>query len=61
MTHPFVDNSVTELSYTTAFKPKDDKYEYFIPLYIQNSVTTTPTIYTLTADIKIGGMITTLS
>ena len=59
--HPFVDSSVTELSYTTGYKTTDDKYKYFIPLYVQNNVTTTPTKYTLTADIKIGGMVTTLS
>jgi hypothetical protein len=59
--HPFVDSSVTELSYTTGYKATDDTYKYFIPLYVQNSVTTTPTKYTLTADIKIGGTVATLS
>ena len=57
----FVDSSTTELSYTTGYKPTGDTYKYYIPLYIQNSVSTTPTLYTLTADIKIGGMIRTLS
>lgn len=57
----FVDSQVTELSFTTGYRATSDVYKYFIPLYVQGSVTTTPGVYTLTADIKIGGMTSTLS
>jgi hypothetical protein len=60
ISHPFVDTSVTSLSYTKGFKPTDDTYKYFLPLFIQDSVAD-PTRYTITAEIKIGGMIKTLS
>ena len=57
----FVDTNETALSYTTGFSDPDSIYNYYIPLYIQNSVTTTPTVYTVTCDIKIGGMVSTIS
>jgi len=57
----YVDQSELALSYTVGYTDNDSVYKYYIPLYIQNSVTTTATKYTLTADIKIGGMVRTIS
>ena len=57
----YVDQNELALSYTVGYTDRDAVYKYYIPLYIQNSVTTTATKYTLTADIKLGGMVRTIS
>jgi hypothetical protein len=57
----FVDSSSVDLSYTRGFKVTNDTYKYFIPLYLQNSVGSTPSVYTVEATFKLGGLIRTIS
>lgn len=57
----FVDQSDISLSYTTGYRVTSDMYKYFIPLYIQGTVGQEPLKYRIDCEIKIGGMVTTLS
>jgi hypothetical protein len=57
----FVDSSDTALSYTTGYKTTSDMYKYFIPLYVQGTVAQDPLVYRVDCEIKIGGMVRTLS
>ena len=57
----FVDQSDTTLSYTTGYRAASDVYKYYIPLYVQGTVGQEPLKYRVDCEIKIGGMIKTLS
>ena len=60
-TQTFVDQSDTALSYTTGYRVTSDMYKYFIPLYVQGTVGQQPLKYTVECEIKVGGMIRTIS
>ena len=57
----FVDSSSTDLSYTKGFRITNDTYKYFIPLYLQNDIGSTPMVYTVETLFKLGGLIKTIS
>ena len=60
-TTTFVDQADTSLSYITGYKPTSDIYKYFIPLNVEGTVQQEPLKYRVDCEIKLGGMITTLS
>lgn len=60
-TTTFVDQADTSLSYITGYKPTSDIYKYFIPLNVEGTVQREPLKYRVDCEIKLGGMITTLS
>ena len=57
----YVDSSSIDLAYTRGFRITNDTYKYFIPLYLQNSIGSTPVVYTVEALYKLGGLIETIS
>lgn len=58
---PYVDNDDQTLCYTTGYANKDQVYTYFVPFFVQNNLSANATKYTLEANVKIGGMIKTVS